>query len=71
MAPVCRGASVAGTPRRLGERGRVGSSGGGGRRHGPLHLADEVHVDVVLQTLHRLLLVAAQDAAVVGLAVPI
>ena len=28
-----------------------------------LDLSDEVHVDVVLQLLHRLLLVAAEDAA--------
>ena len=28
-----------------------------------LDLPDEVHVDVVLQPLHRLLLVAAEDAA--------
>ena len=41
----------------LGVFGRESSSGR------LLDLSDEVHVDVVLQLLHRLLLVAAEDAA--------
>lgn len=54
-APICWCAPVASTPRWLCSW----------HRSGPLHLTDEMKIDVIFQTFYRLLLVSAEDAAVV------